>query len=128
MAFKALVSVAGKALPEPSSYEGVTSTLVDSGRNLEGKVVGSVIRDDIGKVTMKWKYLTVAQWARINQMFKQSAGGKFINRVEFFDQTAGDWVIKEMYINDRKAGAWRREPDTGELLGWTDCSLSLIEV
>ena len=128
MVFKALVSVAGKALPEPSSYEGVTSTLVDSGRNLEGKVVGSVIRDDIGKVTMKWKYLTVAQWARINRMFKQSAGGKFINRVEFFDQTAGDWVIKEMYINDRKAGAWRRDPDTGELLGWTDCSLSLIEV
>lgn len=128
MAFKALVSVAGKALPEPSSYEGVTSTLVDSGRNLEGKVVGSVIRDDIGKVTMKWKYLTVAQWARINQMFKQSAGGKFINRVEFFDQTAGDWVTKEMYINDRKAGAWRRDPETGELLGWTDCSLSLIEV
>ena len=128
MAFKALVSIAGKALPEPSSYEGVTSTLVDSGRNLEGKVVGSVIRDDIGKVTMKWKYLTVAQWARINKMFKQSAGGKFINRVEFFDQTAGDWVTKEMYINDRKAGAWRRDPDTGELLGWTECSLSLIEV
>lgn len=128
MAFKALVTVAGKALPEPSSYEGVTSTLVDSGRNLEGKVVGSVIRDDIGKVTLKWKYLTVAQWARINQMFKQSAGGKFINTVEFFDQTAGDWVTKKMYINDRKAGAWRRDPDTGELLGWTECSLSLIEV
>lgn len=128
MAFKALVSVAGKALPEPSSYEGVTSTLVDSGRNLEGRVVGAVIRDDIGKVSLKWKYLTVAQWARINQMFKQSAGGKFINRVEFFDQTVGDWVTKEMYINDRKAGAWRRDPDTGELLGWTECSLSLIEV
>lgn len=128
MAFKALVSIGGKALPEPSSYEGVTSTLVDSGRNLEGKVIGSVIRDDIGKVTIKWKYLTVAQWAQINQMFKQSLGGKFINRVEFFDQTAGDWVIKEMYINDRKAGAWRRDPDTGELMGWTECSLALIEV
>lgn len=128
MAFKALVTVAGKALPEPSSYEGVTSTLVDSGRNLEGKVVGAVIRDDIGKVSLKWKYLTVEQWARINKMFKQSAGGKFINTVEFFDQTAGDWVTKKMYINDRKAGAWRRDPDTGELLGWTECSLSLIEV
>lgn len=128
MEFKALVYVAGKALPEPSSYEGVTSTLVDSGRNLEGRVVGAVIRDDIGKVSLKWKYLTVEQWARINKMFKQSAGGKFINRVEFFDQTVGGWVTKEMYINDRKAGAWRRDPDTGELLGWTECSLSLIEV
>lgn len=128
MAFKALVSVAGHALPEPSSYEGTTSTLVDSGRNLEGKVVGSVIRDDIGKVSLTWKYLTVAQWAQINKYFKQSAGGRFINTVEFFDQTAGTWVRKEMYINDRKAGAWRRDPDTGELLGWTNCSLSLIEV
>jgi len=33
-----------------------------------------------------------------------------------------------MYVSDRKAGMWRRHPTTGEVMGWTDCSLSLVEV
>ena len=128
MAFKALVSVGGYDFPEPSSYSGNTSTLVDSARNVEGRMVGSVIRDDISKVELSWKYLTVEQWARIQKCFSQSAGGKFINSVTFFDQGVGDWVTKEMYVNDRKSGLWRRNPESGDVMGWTDCSLSLIEV
>ena len=128
MAFKALVSVAGYDFPEPSAYSGNTSTLVDSGRNVEGKMVGSVIRDDISKIEISWKYLTVEQWARIQQCFRESSGGKFINSVTFFDQSVGGWVTKDMYVNDRKAGMWRRDPESGDVLGWTGCSLSLIEV
>lgn len=128
MAFKALVSVGGYDFPEPSAYSGNTSTLVDSGRNVEGRMVGSVIRDDISKIEISWKYLTVEQWARIQKCFRQSSGGKFINEVEFFDQSVGDWVKKDMYVNDRKSGLWRRDPRNGDVLGWTDCSLSLIEV
>ena len=128
MAFKALVSVEGYDFPEPSTYSGNTSTLVDSSRNVQGKMVGSVIRDDVAKIEISWRYLTVEQWARIQKCFRQSAGGKFINLVEFFDQSVGGWVKKEMYVNDRKAGMWRRHPQTGDILGWTDCSLALIEV
>ena len=128
MAFKALVSVAGYDFPEPSAYSGNTSTLVDSGRNVEGFMVGSVIRDDISKVEISWKYLTVEQWARIQKCFRESSGGKFINKVHFFDHSVGGWVDKDMYVNDRKAGMWRRSPETGDVLGWTDCSLSLIQV
>ncbi len=128
MAFKALVSVAGYDFPEPSAYSGNTSTLVDSSRNVEGKMVGSVIRDDISKIEISWRYLTVEQWARIQQCFREKSGGKFINRVHFFDQSVGGWVEKDMYVNDRKAGMWRRNPETGDILGWTDCALSLIEV
>ena len=128
MAFRALVSVGGYDFPEPSSYSGNTSTLVDSGRNVEGRMVGSVVRDDISKIEISWKYLTVEQWARIQKCFRQSSGGKFINSVTFFDQSVGGWVTKEMYVNDRKSGLWRRNPTTGDVLGWTDCSLALIEV
>ena len=127
MAIKALVTVGNYEFPEPSAYSGNTSTLVDSGRNTEGKFVGTVIRDDVSKVEISWKYLTVEQWARIQKCFRQSAGGKFINLVTFFDQSVGGWVTKEMYVNDRKAGLWRRDPNSGDVLGWTDCSLSLIE-
>jgi hypothetical protein len=128
MAYKALVSVEGYDFPEPSTYSGNTSTLVDSGRNVEGRMIGSVIRDDISKVELSWKYLTVAQWARIQKCFRQSSGGKFINRVEFFDQSVGGWVVKEMYISDRKANLFKRDPKTGDVAGWINPSLSLIEV
>lgn len=128
MAIRALVTIGDFALPEPSTYSGNTSTLVDSARNVEGKMIGSVIRDDVAKVELTWRYLTVKQWADIQKCFRLSSGGKFINLVTFFDQSVGGWVTKEMYINDRKAGMWRRDPDTGDVLGWTDCSLNLIEV
>ena len=128
MAFRALVSVGGYDFPEPSKYSGNTSTLVDSSRNVQGKMVGNVIRDDIAKIEISWRYLTVEQWARIQQCFRQSSGGKFINLVTFFDQSIGGWVTKEMYVNDRSAGLWRRHPQTGDILGWTDCALALIEV
>lgn len=128
MAFRALVSVGTYSFPEPSTYSANTSTLVDSGRNAEGRMVGSVIRDDISKVEMSWKYLTVEQWANIQRCFNERAGGSFINLVTFFDQSVGGWVTKEMYVNDRKSGMWRRDPKSGDVLGWTDCSLALIEV
>ena len=128
MAIKALVTVGDYDFPEPSSYSAITSTLVDSGRNVEGKMVGSVIRDGVSKIEMSWKYLTAEQWARILQCF--TGKDKFVNKVIFFDQSIGDWVTnpKEMYCSDRKAGMWRRNPNTGDILGWTDCSISLIEV
>ena len=128
MAFRALVSVGGYDFPEPSAYSANTSTLVDSSRNAEGRMVGSVIRDDISKVEISWKYLTVEQWASIQKCFRQGSGGKFINLVTFFDQSVGGWVTKEMYVGDRKASVFKRDPTTGDLLGWVDPSLSLIEV
>lgn len=128
MAFRALVSVGGFDFPEPSTYSGNTSTLVDSARNAQGVMIGSVIRDDVAKVELSWRYLTVKQWADIQKCFKQSVGGKFVNIVSFFDQSVGGWVTKEMYVSDRKAGMWRRDAKTGDILGWTDCSISLIEV
>ena len=128
MAFRALVTVDGYDFPEPSTYSGNTSTLVDSSRNVQGTLVGSVIRDDVAKIEISWRYLTVEQWARILQCFRESSGGKFINLVEFFDQSVGGWVKKDMYVSDRKASVFRRDPNTGELLGWVNPSLSLIQV
>mgnify|MGYP003287411265 FL=1 len=52
---KALVTIAGTALPEPSSYSGTTSTIVDSARNVKGYVVGSVVRSDVAKVELSWR-------------------------------------------------------------------------
>lgn len=128
MAFRALVKVGEFDFPEPSSYSGTTATLVDSARNAEGVTIGSVVRDDIGKVELSWKYLTVEQWANILACFSIARGGSFYNSVTFFCQDTGDWTTREMYVSDRSAGMWRRDPTSGEVLGWTECKLSLVEV
>ena len=130
MAFQPLVTVAGTALPEPAvdGYKANTATLVDSARNVEGVMIGEVIRDDVAKVELNWKFLTVAQWAMINGLFKDSSGGKFINAVTFLDQSTGAYQTRQMYVSDRSAGAYLRDRDTKELRGWTDCRIALIEV
>lgn len=121
---EALVTVAGVALPEPSEYSASTSTLVDSARNVSGYVVGAVVRSDVAKVELSWRYLTARQWADILSLFTNN----FYNNVRFFNQATADYTTRQMYVGDRSAGMWRRHPHTGEIMGFTDCSLSLIEV
>lgn len=119
----ALLTVGGTALPEPSEYEALTSTIVDSARNTAGYVIGSVIRSDVAKVTVSWRYLTAAQWAGVLSLFTNN----FYNDVRFFNQATGAYETRTMYVGDRQSGMWRRDPVTGEVLGWTDCKLALVE-
>lgn len=120
----ALVTIAGYELPEPSTYNASTSTLVDSARNVSGYVIGSVIRNDVAKVELSWRYLTVEQWARILGLFTRS----FYNTVTFFNQATGEYTTRQMYVGDRSAGMWRRHPVTKEVMGWVEPKLSLVEV
>lgn len=120
----ALVTVNGVALPEPSSYEGTTSTIVDSGRNVQGKVVGAVVRHDVAKVTMSWNYLTAKQWATILSLFTDN----FYCSVRFYNQATAGYTTRQMYVSDRTAGMWRRSPINGNVMGWTGAKLSLVEV
>ena len=123
----ALVTVNGTALPDPSTYEGNTATIVDSARNAQGKMVGAVIRDDVGKVSMTWRFLTVTEWANILSLFSIAHGGSFTNPVTFFCQDTGTWETRTMYVNDRKASVFLRNAD-GSIKGYQNCSLNLIEV
>lgn len=120
----ALVTVAGYELPEPSSYTASTSTLVDSARNVQGYVIGSVIRNDVAKIELSWRYLTAAQLADILSLFNKS----FYNSVRFYNMSTGNYETRQMYVGDRSAGIWRRHPETGEIMGFTDVKFSLIEV
>lgn len=126
---KALVTIGEHDLPTPSTYVGLTATLVDSGRNTEGYMIGAVIREDVGKVEVSWKYLTVAQWASILQKFSSKFGGAFSQDVTFYDQVRADWITREMYVGDRTSGGLiQLDPVTGAPRGWENPKLSLIEV
>lgn len=120
----ALVKVAGRELPEPSEYSANTSTIVDSARNVSGYVIGSVVRNDVAKVELKWRYLTAQQWANVLSLFTHN----FYNSVTFYNQATAEYTTRQMYVSDRSAGMWRRDPRSGEIMGWTECSLSLVEV
>lgn len=121
---EALITIGGYELPEPSTYSATTSTIVDSARNVQGKVVGAVVRHDLAKIEVTWKYLTAEQWATILSLFSDS----FYNSVRFLNQTTNNYDVREMYVSDRTAGMWRRNPVSGEVMGWVGCSLSLVEV
>ena len=120
----ALVSIGSFDFPEPSTYNATTSTIVDSARNVQGRVVGSVVRNDVAKIEMSWKYLTAYQWAQILSLFTSS----FYNEVTFLNQATNAYTTRTMYVSDRNAAMWRRDPSTGAVMGYTGCSLSLIEV
>jgi hypothetical protein len=120
----ALVSIGGFEFPEPSTYNATTSTIVDSARNVSGVVVGAVVRSDVAKIEMTWRYLTANQWATILSLFT----GSFYNEVRFLNQATNSYTTRTMYVSDRNAAMWRRDPNTGAVLGYTGCSLSLVEV
>lgn len=121
---EALVTIGGYDLPEPSTYSATTATIVDSARNLQGRVVGSVVRSDVAKVELTWRYLTAEQWATILSLFTYS----FYNEVRFMNQATNSYTVRTMYVSDRDAQMWRRHPETGAIMGYTGCSLSLVEV
>ena len=124
MAIEPLVSIGDYDFPEPTTYSATTSTLVDSARNVSGYVVGSVVRNDVAKVEMTWGYLTAEQWAGILSKFANS----FYNSVRFYNQTTAGYETRTMYVSDRTAGMWRRNSTTGAVMGWRNCTLSLVEV
>lgn len=121
---EALITVGEYELPEPSTYSAVTSTIVDSARNVSGYVVGSVVRSDVAKIEVSWRYLTAEQWAGVLSQFTNN----FYVSVRFFNQSTAGYETRTMYVSDRNAGLWRRDPETGAIMGWTDCTLSLVEV
>ena len=120
----ALVTIGGFDFPEPSTYNATTSTIVDSARNVQGRVVGAVVRHDVAKIEMSWKYLTAYQWSQILSLFTNS----FYNDVTFLNQVTNEYTTRTMYVSDRNAGMWRRNPQSGAVMGYTGASLSLVEV
>ena len=121
---EALVEVNGVALPEPSTYNATTSTIVDSGRNVAGEVIGTVVRSDVAKIELTWRYLTAAQWANVIGPFTRN----FTCTVRFFNQATASYTRRTMYVSDRTAGLFRRDPSSGAVLGFLNCALSLVEV
>lgn len=121
----------GIAIPEPAYGSGqvTISTMVNAGRNANGKFVGQVIGNDKMKVEMNWGVLTQHQFKGVLDIFNRDSGGKFVNTFYVYDPRTGGYQYKKMYVGDR-AGT----PIMVDMLGsgdpryWTDIKVDLIEV
>lgn len=90
-------------VPIPSTYVGNTATIVDSARNVEGKMIGTVVRNNVAKITMTWAYISAEDWANLLMQFSPAHGGNFTRNVAFFDQATNSVVTREMYVSDRSS-------------------------
>lgn len=124
---QAMVSIGSFNFPEPSTYSATTSTIVDSGRNVQGYVIGAVIRDDVARVDCSWNFISASDWAAILAKFSPARGGSFYNDVTFYCQDTNTWETREMYVGDRSAQVFLRNKD-GSIKGYQGASLALIEV
>lgn len=115
------------AVPTPSTYTGNTATIVDSARNVEGRMIGTVVRNDVAKITMTWNYLPSQAWAELLSQFSPAAGGSFTRRVTFFNQATNSLITRTMYVSDRNANSFLLG-ENGLPRGYQNCTFSLIEV
>lgn len=127
----------GFVVPTPSTYIGNTATIVDSARNVDGRMIGTVIRNGVAKIQMTWAYIDAQKWSELLQQFEPSYGGSFTRQVSFYNQTSGVIETREMYVGDRtSAGSFLlynadNAPAAymiGLPRGYRDAAFSLIEV
>lgn len=124
---RALVSIGEYDMPAPSTYQSTTATVVDSARNVKGYVVGAVIRENIAKAAMTWKFISAQDWADLLAQFDSTRGGSFYQNVTLFIQDINGWETRTMYVSDRTASIFLRNPDGG-IKGYVDAQMSLVEV
>ena len=117
-----LVYINGHPLPQSSTYASSTAVLVDSARNAAGIMIGAVIREELSKIELTWRFLEIDDWVYVCSF-------KFKNNVRFYDHTKGTFVTKEMYKSDVTSGVpFLNFDGSGLPRGHSDCRVAYIEV
>jgi hypothetical protein len=116
-----LVHSNGTPLPQASEIGPSSSAFVDSARNSLGIMIGGVIRDDVSKFEMIWKFLSVEDWKAVHNV-------PFISAVRFFDPKLADFNTKQMYRSDLTSKITLLDHETKLPRGYFDCRVAFIEV
>lgn len=132
-------------LPVPSEYIGISTTLVDSGRNTQGQVIADVIKSDVAKVELKWNFLSAKDFSDIAKLFEPKHNNNdmsvFFRPVSFFDVVSNSYEgditqapntttnkIRLFYCGDRKVQFAKMVlNDDGTPKGYQNVSLNLID-
>ena len=120
----------GVVLPPPAlgSSKISISTLVDGGRNANGKFVGSVIGDDKLKIDLQWDVLTPEQFMSLLNIFDRKKGGRYVNDFLVYDPRYNAFRTITMYVGDRSGTPYLVDSST-MLPRWIkDVTANLVEV
>lgn len=122
-----LLKVGNYKVPRISEYNQTTSTIVDSGRNVKGVVVGGVVRENVAAVDVSFNYISCDVWSNILKQFDSNYGGSFYQWVTFFDQVSKTTSKRKMYVGDRTTGGLHILDRKGNPKAWLNAKLSLVE-
>ena len=119
----AFIAINGHALPSPKRDVGIiVTTLVDSGRDANGRVVGQKIGRDQYKIDgLEWPYLTANQWHNILSYMKD-----FFFNVTFTDPVTNTQKTIKMYCGDRRGDPYKLDQN-GMPTHYKDCKVNLID-
>ena len=121
------LSADGDTLQVPfAAYESgkqTIATMVDSARNAEGIVRGSVIAK-ASKIELKWAVLSPEKWAEICTFFNNH----FYFDATYLDMETDTFVTKKFYVGDRSGMPFIIDDTTGEPTYYLDCQANIIGV
>ena len=121
----ALITIGAYAFPSPTGYNATTKSIVAGGMNLEGKFIGSLVKDDIHVLSMEWGFIIATDWSAILANFKNASGGFYSQDVTFLDQDTNTYITREMSISDRNSNLIGINVDG--VMGYNGATLALSE-
>lgn len=113
--------------PCPSTYTVTTATIVDSGRNVNGIVVGSVIRQGVVSIDATYNYITTLEWSKILKCFNSQLGGSFYRKITFYNQETDRVETRTFYVGDRTTNGLAVLDINKKPVAWLGAKLSLVE-
>ena len=118
------IKINGNVLPQPKrGVEAIVTTIVNSGRNANGVLVGQKIgsRDLYKLNNLEWQWLSADEWSKILSYFEN-----FLVDVSFQDPIKNKEITIEMYCGDRSAEPYYLSEDYKPTY-YRHCRLNLID-
>ena len=117
------LEIEGVALPPPSSMTVSREDLHSSSeRNARGQLVSDIIRSNVLKINLTWKYLTADQVETLMNVVSR----RMFMSVKYYSDLTQSYQTTKMY-----KGAVSYTPhrilSTGTIDGWLNVQMSLIE-
>jgi hypothetical protein len=130
----AYLEINGEAVPTPKrGVSHVVSTIVNSGRNVNGIVVGQRLGVDQFKLdNLEWPWLSAAEWSRILKLLNTNYAGTNNNYtnmavdVSFYDPVTNAKRTLKMYPGDRSAEPYWIDAN-GHPTYYRNCKVNLID-
>lgn len=121
--YKGIMYINGREFPSPKRYpEMIVSTLVNSGRNAFGEVVGQKVgRDQYKMNNMVWPHLDAETWSAMLQEFEN-----FYVIAKIPDMVHNRWLEIKMYPGDRSAQPFKFGED-GLPTEYINCKVNIID-